>query len=135
MGLSFALARTARANRTINDREIVGALSSLAKSYETLANSGLVYESPTANVLQQAVAGEIQQMLGQYREIEQKQFGYFSLKDSEVLRAIVVLLRTALSRTSGRPKSRAYIDFLFTQFPEKQGVVTPEETGSRIILP
>jgi hypothetical protein len=39
-------------------------------------------------------------------------------------------------RTSGRPKSRAFIDFLSAQFPEKEtAVVTPQEAGSRIIVP
>jgi hypothetical protein len=41
-----------------------------------------------------------------------------------------------LARTSGRPKSRAFVDFLFAQFPEKQSAIaTPEEAGSRIIVP
>jgi hypothetical protein len=51
-----------------------------------------------------------------------------------VLRALVFMLRMAESRTSGRPKSRAYIDLLFKQF-DKPGVVSPEESGSRIIVP
>jgi len=39
-------------------------------------------------------------------------------------------------RTSGRPKARAFVDFLFAQFPEKpSGVAAPEEAGSRIIVP
>jgi hypothetical protein len=46
------------------------------------------------------------------------------------------LLRLAHGRTSGRPKSRAFIDFLYAQFPEKQSaVLTPQEAGSRIIVP
>jgi hypothetical protein len=48
----------------------------------------------------------------------------------------VFLLRMAYSRTSGRPKSRAYVDFLFAQFPEKQSAIAaPEEAASRIIVP
>jgi hypothetical protein len=42
----------------------------------------------------------------------------------------------AYGRTSGRPKSRAFIDFLFAQFPEKPASTgVPEEAGSRIITP
>jgi hypothetical protein len=42
----------------------------------------------------------------------------------------------AYGRTSGRPKSRAFIDFLFGQFPEKKSVIAaPDEVGSRIITP
>jgi hypothetical protein len=58
------------------------------------------------------------------------------LRDTEVLKALAVLVRLGHGRTSGRPKSRAFIDFLLAQFPEKQSaVVTPQEAGSRIIVP
>jgi len=135
MGLSFALAKSSHANRMLNDRDLIAALTSLAKSYETLVNSGLVYEAPTANVAHQAVAGEVQNMVKEYREAEQKHTGVTRLRDSEVLRALVFLVRMAHGRTSGRPRSRAFIDFLFAQFPERTGVVAPEEAGSRIITP
>ena len=135
MGLSFALAKSAHANRMLNDRDLIAALTSLAKSYETLVNSGLVYETPTANVAHQAVAAEVQNMVKEYREAEQKHTGVTRLRDSEVLRALAFLVRMAHGRTSGRPRSRAFIDFLFSQFPEKSGVVAPEEAGSRIITP
>jgi hypothetical protein len=135
MGLSFALAKSAHANRMLNDRDLIAALTSLAKSYETLVNSGLVYETPTANVAHQAVIAEVQNMVKEYREAEQKHTGVTRLRDSEVLRALVFLVRMAHGRTSGRPRSRAFIDFLFSQFPEKTGVVAPEEVGSRIITP
>ena len=127
MGLSFALAKSAHANRMLNDRDLIAALTSLAKSYETLVNSGLVYETPTTNVAHQAVAAEVQNMVKEYREAEQKHTGVTRLRDSEVLRALVFLVRMAHGRTSGRPRSRAFIDFLFSQFPEKTGVVAPEE--------
>jgi hypothetical protein len=48
----------------------------------------------------------------------------------------VFLVRLGYGRTSGRPKSRAFLDFLFDQFPEKMSaVVTPQEAASRIIVP
>ena len=58
-------------------------------------------------------------MVKEYREAEQKHVGYAQLRDSEVLRALVFLVRMAHGRTSGRPKSRAFVDFLLAQFPEK----------------
>ena len=57
-------------------------------------------------------------------------------RDSEVLKALVFLLSLAYGRTSARPKSRAFVEFLFAQFPEKEAsVITPQEAGSRIIMP
>jgi hypothetical protein len=42
----------------------------------------------------------------------------------------------AHARTSGRSRSRAFIDFLVAQFPENKSVITtPQEAGSRIIAP
>lgn len=136
MGLTYALAKSARAYRSLVDADLIAALTSLAKTYETLVNSGLHYEAPTTNVAQQAVAAEVEKMVKEYREAEQKHMGYVRLRDSELLRALVFLVRMAHGRTSGRPKSRAFVDFLFAQFPEKQSAIaTPEEAGSRIITP
>jgi hypothetical protein len=99
-------------------------------------NSGLHYEQPLTSDSQRRAASEVETMVKEYREAEQKHTGYSTLRDSEVLKALVFLSRLAHGRTSGRPKSRAFVEFLFAQFPEKEAaVVTPQEAGSRIILP
>ena len=75
-------------------------------------------------------------MMKEYREAEQKHVGYVQLRDSEVLRALVFIVRMANGRTSGRPKSRAFVDFLLAQFPEKSSAIAaPEDAGSRLITP
>ena len=136
MGLTYALYKAARADRTPNDRDLIAALSAMATSYERRMNSGLHYEQPLTGEAQRRAAGEIETMLKEYREAEQKHMGYSSLRDSDILKAIVFLSRLAQGRTSGRPKSRAFVEFLFEQFPEKDSaVITPQEAGSRIILP
>jgi hypothetical protein len=136
MGLTFALSKSVRADRSLNDTDLIAALTALTKTWETLVNSGLVYESPIASPAQQAVVAEVQNMVREYREAEQKHVGYTQLRDSEVLRALVFLVRMAHGRTSGRPKSRAFVDFLLAQFPEKaSGIAAPEEVGSRLITP
>ena len=106
----------------------------MAKTYETLANSGLHYESPTANPIQHAIAAEVQKMIEEYRKTEEQHRGFTTLKTGDTLRALVFLLRLALGRTSGRPKSRAFVDFLLAQFPE-QSAAPGAEQGSRIIVP
>jgi hypothetical protein len=136
MGLTYALAKSAQEERSLKDSDLIAALTSLTRTYETLVNSGLHYEAPFAGVSQQAVVVEVQKMLKEYREAEQKHLGYVRLRDSEVLRALVFLVRMAHGRTSGRPKSRAFVDFLFAQFPEKQlAIATLQEAASRIITP
>jgi hypothetical protein len=136
MGLTYALAKSARQDRALHDRDLIDALSALARGYERLVNSGLHYEEPSQNLAQQAVVLELQTMVKEYREAEQKHAGYSRLRDSEVLKTLVFLLRMAYGRTSGRPKSRAFVEFLFAQFPEKDSsLVTSGETASRIITP
>ena len=136
MGLTYALAKAARSDRSLHDQDLIAALAMLATSYERRINSGLHYEQPLTSDSQRRAAIEVENMVKEYREAEQKHVGYSSLKDSEVLKALVFLLRLGNGRTSGRPKSRAFVEFLFAQFPEKESaVVTPQEAGSRIILP
>jgi hypothetical protein len=136
MGLSYALAKAAQADCTLNDRDLIAALSAMGTSYERLVNSGLHYDQPLTSTPQQAAAAQVEEMLKQFREAEQKQLGYSTLRDSDVLKALVFLVRLGHGRTSGRPRSRAFIDFLVAQFPEKQSaVVTPQETAGQIIVP
>ena len=136
MGLTFALAKSSRADRSLHDQDLIAALTMLAKSYERRINSRLHYEQPLTSDSERRVAIEVETMIRQYREAEQKHMGYSSLRESEVLKALVFLLRLAHARTSGRPKSRAFVEFLLAQFPERESaVLTPQEAGSRIILP
>ena len=141
MGLSFALAKSARAERSLDgrslmDRDLIAALSSLAKSYQTLVNSSLIYAPQTSNLAHQSIAREVESMVREFREAEEKHLGYNRLRDADVLTALVFLLRMGLARTSGRPKSRAFVDFLFAQFPEKQSALAgSEDAGSRIVIP
>jgi hypothetical protein len=136
MGLTYALAKAARTDRSLHDQDLISALSMLATSYERRINSGLHYEQRLTSDSQRHAAAEVETMVKEYREAEQKHTGHSTLRDSDVLKALVFLSRLAHGRTSGRPKSRAFVEFLFAQFPEKESaVVTPQESGSRIILP
>ena len=149
MGISFGLANCARAgnslgssldgsvgNRSLTDRDLIAALSSLVQSYRTLVESSLIYEQATANLVQQAIAREVGTMVKEFREEEAKHLGYARLKDSDVLKVLVFWLRMGMTRTSGRAKSRAFVDFLFAQFPEKtSGITAAEDAGTRIIVP
>jgi hypothetical protein len=136
MGLTYALAKAARADRSLHDQDLIAALTVLSRSYERLVNSGLHYEQPLTSESQRRAAAEIENMVKEYREAEQQHTGFTSLRDSDVLKGLVFLVRLAQGRTSGRPKSRAFVEFLFAQFPEQEtAVVAGQDAGSRIILP
>ena len=132
-GMSVAIAQAGRRDRQIYDRDVIAALTAMAKTYETQVKSGLIYEQPTTSAAQHAIAAEISKMLQEMRKVEEQHRGYSTIKDSDVLKALVFSLRLALGKTSGRPKSRAFLDFLFANFPEKAAAGAPE--GSRIIVP
>jgi hypothetical protein len=132
-GLSFGLAKAARADRGLHDRDLLYALHALARQHETLVKSGLHYAEPMISMPQKAIISELERMIAQYRELEQKHVGYSILKDSELLQVLVFMLRTGYARSSGRPRSRAFIDFLLGQFPEDH-IVTPQ-TSSSLIIP
>ena len=117
----------------MNDQDLIAALSSLAKSYETRSNSGLLYEAQTPSLGQRAIVDEMEKMLAEHRDVELKQLGYTRLKDSEVLQGLVFLIRLAFGKTSGRPKSRGFIDFLNVQFPDKGGALAPSGSMGSII--
>jgi hypothetical protein len=136
MGLTFALAKATRADRSLHDQDLIGALSTLASSYERRLNSGLHYEQPLTSEAQRRVAAEIESMVKEYRAAELQHTGSTTLRDSDVLKALVFLIRLAHGRTSGRPKSRSLVEFLHSQFPvDEASMVAPQEAGSRIILP
>ncbi|HWY53847.1 MAG TPA: hypothetical protein VNZ03_05255 [Terriglobales bacterium] len=136
LGLSYALAKSAQADRAITDADLIAALTSMARTQETLVNSGLHYETPISSLSRQAVVAELHELLKGYREVEQKQLGYGRLRDSDVLGALVFLVRMGHARTSGRPKSRAFVDFVLAQFSKQDSVIAaPEDAGSRIIIP
>ena len=137
MGLTFALAKAAKANRDLRDQDLIAMLSALATSYERRVNSRLVYEEqPLTNESLRRAAAEVETMIAEYREAEQQHTGRSTLKESDVLKGLVFLLRLAHARTSGRPKARAFVEFLFSQFPEDDSaIMAPEKAGSRIIVP
>jgi hypothetical protein len=136
MGLSYAVMKAALADHSLNDQDFISALSAMCTSYERLVKSGLHYEQPLTSRAQHAVAAQVEEMVKEYRDAELKHTGYSNLKDADVLRGLVFLLRLAHGRTSGRPKSRAFIDFLRAQFPEKESsVIAAGGAGSRIIVP
>jgi hypothetical protein len=74
--------------------------------------------------------------LAEYRGVEEKELGYSRLRDSEVLRCLVFIVRMANARTSGRPKARAFADFVTSQFPANKSVLAgPGEPTGQIITP
>jgi hypothetical protein len=136
LGVWHMLTRRHNADHSLTDREVIGALTNMAKSYQTLVGSGLVYQEVMPGLAQQAIIDGLRQLLEEFRALEQKHLGYATLKDGDVLKALVFTLRLAHMRSSGRPFSRRFLDFLREQFPDTQpAIATADEPASRIVVP
>ena len=135
-GILQTIGKLARNDRNLNDREVIAAVVNLANSYRTLVTSGLVYEQAPASLVQQALIETVRQLIHEFRELEREHLGHTTLKDAEVLKVLVLVLRLAHIHTSGRPLSRGFLDFLHERFPEAQSsIASAEGPSSRIIMP
>ena len=121
--------QSALANTSLRDRDVIEALAALVRSFETRAKSGLHYEPTGPSLAQQALMQQLRDVIADYDE-ESQEVGEPQLPDNDTLKALVFVLRLALDRSSGRPLSRGFLDFLRTEFTEGEN-----NTQSRIVLP
>jgi hypothetical protein len=124
-----SITQSALGNSSLRDRDVIEALTALIRSFETRGSSGLHDEPTRASLVQQALMQELREVIGDYDE-QGREMGDPRLHESDALKALVSVLRLALNRSSGRPLSRGFLDFLRTEF-KKDG----SNTGSRIVLP
>ena len=121
-------ANVGRGNELV-DRQAMAALTALAETYRTLG-SGIYYEKPPDEPEARGLYGKLAEFVQKTQKLDAQEGRPW--KDAQVLPLLVFLLRVARARTSGRPRSRAFLDFLRAQFP---GSVEKEAEKSRIIVP
>jgi hypothetical protein len=129
--LGLTILKSASEKRELNDLDVIEAISALADTYRTLG-SGLYYEKPPEGLVARTLYGQLAAFLAELKKEETQQTGFGGLKDSEAYQLLVFLLRVAKYETNGRPRSRAFLDFLRAQFP-RSPETQPEP--SRIIVP
>jgi len=130
--IGLAILGFAQQNGGVRDPEILTALRTLAESYRTL-ESGIYFERPPDEPLTRALYAHVGQALLEFKKQRVQQSGFATIKDSEIFRLLVFFLRVGVRETNGRPKSRAFVDFLYAQFPAVPATV--EREAPRIILP
>ena len=122
--LAESISQSALANTSLRDRDVIEALAALVRSFETRANSGLHYEPTRPSLVQQALIQELREVIADYDQ-EGQETGDPHLHDSDALKALVFVLRLALDRSSGRPLSRGFLDFLRTEFTAGENNTSP----------
>jgi hypothetical protein len=130
-GLGYTVLKFANENRATADSEALAALGALAETYRTLG-TGIYYERPPEAPLPRSLYGRLVEFLHEYKKQEAERVGLSGLKDSEVFYLLVFLLRIGRHETNGRPRSRAFLDFLRARFPR---TAETEREASRIIVP
>ena len=110
------------------DSDVQEALESLIRTYRTL-ESGLYYETRPNNLLSAGIHQKIQDAVQELRK-ELSEKGSAPIRDAEIMGILVFLERVGLRQRNGRPRGRAFIDYLRGYFPQKQA--GPETAPSLI---
>jgi hypothetical protein len=115
----------------MNDADVAAALRALGETYRTLT-AGLYYEKPPEGGPSRELYVKLREAV---QELRKEQLAHAALpvaKESDVLYITVFLARVARHRSNGRPRCKAFLDFLRAQFPQ---AVPVEKEAPRIIIP
>jgi hypothetical protein len=130
-GLGYTVLIYAADQRSLADSDVFAAVQAMAETRRTLL-AGIYYEKPP----EIPVAAGLYAALAKFIEEEKKHAAehpeFPALKETEIFHLLVFFLRFGRLRSNGRPRTRAFIEFLRSQFPSEVGVAKEEP---RIILP
>lgn len=130
--LALSICNFAGENRALVDSDVIAALQTLAESYQTLAK-GIYYEKPLDYRLQHELSEYLKESIAAYRKEDAQRTAISTLRDETVRDALIFFTQVGAMRTNGRPKGRAYLDFLRREFkwqPSSQAAAS-----SLLILP
>jgi hypothetical protein len=128
---AFTIATFCAANRGATDPDVLAAIQALAETCKTL-RSGIYYEKPPDARLPRELYAALTTFIAEVKQQQDERSNSSALKGADIFYLLVFLYRMGLLRTNGRPRSRRYIEFLRSQFPEAQELKREE---SRIIVP
>jgi len=129
--IAFSIAKFCAAQPATHDEDVLAALQTLAETYKTL-DSGIVYEKPPDAPLPRELYSALAAYLAEVKTRLAEQASSVRLADMDIFYLLVFLYHMGLMRTNGRPRSRRYIEFLRSQFPQAPELKREE---SRIIVP
>jgi hypothetical protein len=115
-GLGLTLLHYAHETRDVVDADALAAFAALAEALRTLA-AGIYFERPPEAGHARALYDRLAAFLREARERQAQEPGLAALGDTDAFHLAVFLLRIARMETNGRPRSRAFLDFLRRQYP------------------
>jgi hypothetical protein len=113
------------------DADLREAFETLTRTYRTL-NSGIYYESRPNNPLAAAIHQGFQARMAQARQELAQQTGVRTIRDNDLLGALVFLQRVAVHHDNGRSRGRSFLHFLHDRFPAQ---TVPPAGGPSLIVP
>jgi hypothetical protein len=131
LALSYALCAAARDNRLVTDADVLASLAALAETYKTLT-SGIYYEKAPDFRVQRELYDALKLAIEEFKKRLARQAGAPSVRDSEVRDALVFMTQLGATRSNGRPKGRAFLDFMRSQFKPEE---FSKPASSIVLLP
>ncbi len=119
LALSYAICLYARDNVPLVDSDVLAALQSLAEAYRTLS-SGIYYEKVPDYVVQRGLYNALKAAIEDFKKAETQAVKATNVRDGEIRDTLIFLTQLGATRSNGRPKGRAYLDFLRTQFKSEE---------------
>jgi hypothetical protein len=116
-------------HRETVDTDVLVALQTLAETYRT-QTSGIIYEKPLDYALQRALYESLKAAIEKFRKDDAQRAGMTTLRDSEVRDGLIFLTQLCAVHANGRPKGRAYLDLIRSQFPKEEF----QKSASNIVL-
>ena len=129
--LSFTIAKACMTQPSATDPDVLAALRTLAETYKTLI-SGIYYEKVPDIPVQREIYSATIAVLDDLRQKQAAAGTMDTLKNQDIFYVTIFLFRMGLIRSNGRPRSRRFIEFLRSQFPQAEELKREEP---RIILP
>lgn len=118
MWLAMALVRAIEKERAV-DSDAREALAAIIRTYRT-RESGLIYETRPQNPYAAAIQDALRQSIEELHKRVAEERGMQTLRDRDVLGALVFLERLELQYNNGRRRGRAFHDFLLGFVPSSK---------------
>ena len=128
--LAGSMSTAAIATSGAADNDVRDALDALIRTYRTL-EAGVYYETLPQNTLSSRVFRIVQDDIARFRTEEHRERAIASIRDADILRALVFFARLELDRNNGRPRGRAFIGLLRELSP----VPADSDASSRLVIP
>jgi hypothetical protein len=127
MFLSSHLLDASLATAGAVDSDVREALQSLIRTYRTL-QTGLYYETRPTNLIAAGIHQRIQDAVDSLRK-QLAEKNATPMRDAEILGTLVFLERVELNQNNGRPRGRAFIDYLRVYFPQNPETAPPPSSS------